>query len=218
MITKRIKFSKTGRACYFSHLDLQRVMARALKKSGLPVWYSEGYNPHIYMTFTLPLSLGHESVCDSVDFKLSEDCSEEMVITALQGTLPMGIDIMSVGEPAFKATDIKYAEYKVTLFDNCDAIKNALNEFASLETAIVLKPTKKKILKEINLKEFIRNMSITEESDNSITFTALYPAGTELNLNPGLLLEFLSNNYDLQILDSHIMRTSLYSANIEILE
>ena len=63
MNTIRLKFKKTGLAIYYSQLDLQRVMARGLKMSGLPVWYSQGFNPHIYMTFTLPLSLGHESLC-----------------------------------------------------------------------------------------------------------------------------------------------------------
>ena len=52
MNTVRIWFTKTGEASYISLLDLQRVMGRALKRSGLPVWYTLGFNPHIYMTFT----------------------------------------------------------------------------------------------------------------------------------------------------------------------
>ena len=62
MNTVRIWFTKTGEASYISLLDLQRVMGRALKRSGLPVWYTLGFNPHIYMTFTCPLSLGQESL------------------------------------------------------------------------------------------------------------------------------------------------------------
>ena len=62
MTTVRIFFEKCGEAAYISLLDLQRVMGRALKRSGLPVWYTLGFNPHIYMTFTCPLSLGQESL------------------------------------------------------------------------------------------------------------------------------------------------------------
>ena len=62
MTTIRVWFTKTGEASYISLLDLQRVMQRALKRSGLPVWYTLGFNPHIYMTFAAPLSLGQESL------------------------------------------------------------------------------------------------------------------------------------------------------------
>ena len=69
MITVRIWFEKRNEASYISLLDLQRVMQRVLKRSGLPVWHTLGFNPHIYMTFTCPLSLGQESLCESVDVK-----------------------------------------------------------------------------------------------------------------------------------------------------
>ena len=61
MITVRISFKKRDEASYISLLDLQRVMQRVLKRSGLPVWHTLGFNPHIYMTFACPLSLGQES-------------------------------------------------------------------------------------------------------------------------------------------------------------
>ena len=65
MITVRISFNKKNEASYISLLDLQRVMQRVLKRSGLPVWHTLGFNPHIYMTFACPLSLGQESVWTS---------------------------------------------------------------------------------------------------------------------------------------------------------
>ena len=49
-------------ASYISLLDMQRVMQRVLKRSGLPVWHTLGFNPHIYMTFACPLSLGQAKV------------------------------------------------------------------------------------------------------------------------------------------------------------
>ena len=62
MITVRIWFEKRNEASYISLLDMQRVMQRVLKRSSLPVWHTLGFNPHIYMTFTCPLSLGRR-VC-----------------------------------------------------------------------------------------------------------------------------------------------------------
>ena len=58
MVDVRLWFQKCGDARYISHLDLSRCMQRALKRSGLPIWYTEGFNPHAYVTFALPLSMG----------------------------------------------------------------------------------------------------------------------------------------------------------------
>ena len=58
MTTIRIFFEKCGESAYISLLDLQRVFHRVLKRSGLPVWYTMGFNPHIYLSFSCPLSLG----------------------------------------------------------------------------------------------------------------------------------------------------------------
>ena len=57
MIDVRTVFEKKGRAKYISHLDLNRFMMRAFRRSGLPIWYTEGFNPHPYATFALALSL-----------------------------------------------------------------------------------------------------------------------------------------------------------------
>ena len=56
MTTIRIFFEKCGEAAYISLLDLQRVFHRMLKMSSLPVYYTQGFNPHIYLSFTCPLS------------------------------------------------------------------------------------------------------------------------------------------------------------------
>ena len=68
----RLFFTKLDRAKYISHLDMNRCMSRALKRSGLPVWYTGGFNPHMYLTFPLPLSLGCESVYECVDLKMTQ--------------------------------------------------------------------------------------------------------------------------------------------------
>ena len=59
----RIRFSKTGQAKYISHLDINRVFARTFARAGVKIWFTEGFNPHPYMSFSLPLSLGVESYC-----------------------------------------------------------------------------------------------------------------------------------------------------------
>ena len=69
----RIRFSKTGRAIWLSHLDLMRTMQRAFLRAGYPLKYSEGFNPHAQISILLPLSVGVSSVCELMDFQLRDD-------------------------------------------------------------------------------------------------------------------------------------------------
>ena len=217
MNTIRLKFRKKGLSIYYSQLDLQRVMARALKKSGLPVWYSQGFNPHIYMTFTLPLSLGHESECESVDFRLNEEMAEADILKALEGTLPQGIELVGAAAPDYDARSIMYAKYDITLYGEKNKILDALNSYKAAEQAIVTKVTKKG-QKDINLKELIKDITITDEKDTEVTFTAIYPAGTPLNINPQLLLDFIKENYGVEVIDAFVIRKNLFDKDLNILQ
>ena len=69
----RIFFEKKGRAIYISHLDLMRTMQRALKRSGLPVWFTEGFNPRLYLNFPLALSLGTTGEREPMDIAVVEE-------------------------------------------------------------------------------------------------------------------------------------------------
>lgn len=217
MNTIRLKFRKKGLSIYYSQLDLQRVMARALKKSGLPVWYSQGFNPHIYMTFTLPLSLGHESECESVDFRLNEEMAEADILKALEGTLPQGIELVGAAAPDYDARSIMFAKYDITLYGEKNSIINALNSYEAAEQAIVTKVTKKG-QKDINLKELIKDITVTDEKDTEVTFTAIYPAGTPLNINPQLLLDFIKENYHIEVIDAFVIRKNLFDKDLNILQ
>ncbi len=69
----RVWFEKKGAVRYISHLDLTRNMSRGIKLSGLPVWYTEGFNPRIYMTYAMPLSLGVCGERECMDIRLTEE-------------------------------------------------------------------------------------------------------------------------------------------------
>ena len=114
MITVRISFEKKNEASYISLLDLQRVMQRVLKRSGLPVWHTLGFNPHIYMTFACPLSLGQESACECVDVKTEAEAPDfEQWKTALNAIMPAGIVVTKVAPVEMKADLIAYAGYVI---------------------------------------------------------------------------------------------------------
>ncbi|MCQ4950886.1 TIGR03936 family radical SAM-associated protein, partial [Bittarella massiliensis (ex Durand et al. 2017)] len=99
---------------YISHLDLVRCMARALKRSGLPVWYTQGFNPHIYLTFTLPLSLGQESECEIMQFRLVEELPLNEVKDRLNAALPAGLQVLATALPQQDQQAIAAADYRVS--------------------------------------------------------------------------------------------------------
>ena len=110
MNTIRIWFTKEGDASYISLLDLQRAMGRCLKRSGLPVWYTQGFNPHIYMTFTCPLSLGQESLVESVDVKTEEESPDfEEWKNRLDPVMPGGIRVTKVAPVVHKGEEVAFA-------------------------------------------------------------------------------------------------------------
>ena len=141
MITVRISFEKKNEASYISLLDLQRVMQRVLKRSGLPVWHTLGFNPHIYMTFACPLSLGQESECECVDVKTeAENPDFAQWQTELNAIMPTGIRITHVGPVQMKADLIAFACYQITYPAAAAAV---LEQYNALESAPVEKHSKK---------------------------------------------------------------------------
>ena len=67
----RLLYSKTGKAKYISHLDLMATMRRALLRAGIELKYSEGFNPHPYMSVALPLPVGCSSICELIDIGIT---------------------------------------------------------------------------------------------------------------------------------------------------
>ena len=79
----RVKFKKVGDLQYISHLDLVRTMHKIIVRAGLPLWYTEGFNPKPKMAFAAPLSVGTESLCEFMDLRVTEAISPEEILARL---------------------------------------------------------------------------------------------------------------------------------------
>ena len=189
----RIWFKKMGMSRYVSHLDLMRAMSRTLRRAKVPLWYTEGYNPHPYMTFALPLSLGMESLCESMDIRIEGESTNEDIFEMLKGSMPPGIDIISVDEPQYDPKHISFGEFDI-LFDcekKADNLKVLIEDMLSKDELIVQKLGKKgrhKVLKDINLIEFIKSYSVSAFGER-VKVTITLPAGSTTNVNPSLLAD-----------------------------
>ena len=201
-VNTRVFFSKMNRAKYISHLDLNHCVQRAMKRSKLPIWQTEGYNPHTYVAFMLPLSLGQEGVCEAMDFRLTEDVSPEEVMDKLNSSLPPDIRVIRVAEPKYKNTDIASAEYRIESDINVEKFK----EFVSSEQILTEKKTKKGV-STIDLKPLISVLSF----DDAITLRL--PAGNDFNINPSLLFDAFCAATGESIKRLRIVRTKIFCAD-----
>ena len=184
----RLFFKKSGPLRFVSHLDMNRVMTRLLRLSKVPIWYTEGFNRHPYITFALPLSLGFSSEYEVMDFRLEADTfniktAEKMI----SDVCPDGIKVIALKEPAFKSGKIAFADFEITFFKDSLADKNSLNSFLSLPQIIVSKKTKKGGLKEIDLAEKIKSFEIIDGEE--LRLKLRLPAGGEDNINPKILID-----------------------------
>lgn len=213
MTTVRIWFEKVNEAAYISLLDLQRVMHRSLKRSGLPVWYTLGFNPHIYLTFACPLALGQESLCESCEVKTElepEQIDFDAWKAALVPVMPSGLNVIRVAPVRVKAGEIAQAEYEIEL---PMAAAAALERYNALEAAPVEKKTKRG-KKNIDLKAFLPALEYAAEGGRLRAVVRL-PAGDELNVSPALLLEFLKQQGGLELWECTILRRKLIQKNGE---
>ena len=211
MRSVRVFFKKTGDIKYISHLDLNRFMLKLIRKSGIPVWYSEGFNPHPYITFALPLSLGFESTYEIMDIRLDDDnFTNEQVFDALCGLFPEGLTLLSCNDPVMKVGEVAFADYLID-FDNVDKdFMQKLNDFLLSEAIITKKKTKKGMYKDINLKEYINSFNVLNE-----TLKLVLSAGGSNNLNPKLILDNFANITGISLPYYEITRTCLLNANME---
>lgn len=109
----RITFSKTGSLSFISHLDFNHSFIRILKRAGLPLRYSEGFNPRPKLVFGLPLSVGMEGLNELADISLTEELSCGEVQARLTAAVPAELVIKSVCPPLVKLKYIEKAEYEV---------------------------------------------------------------------------------------------------------
>ncbi len=204
MRSVRIFYKKKSLLKFISHLDMTRLMTRLLRKTDIPVWYTEGYNSHLYLTFALPLSLGFESDYEAMDIKLIDDrFTDAMVMAELNRVAVEYLQIIFVGEPIKKVGEIAFAAYKI-VFEESN-IKPALEAFLSSEQIICQKLNKKKQLTEIDIASKIGEYTVVANGNTELNI--ILPAGNE-NLNPTLLVDAFQKEQGREIYCS-ITRTAL---------
>ncbi len=213
----RMLFSKTGRAVYISHLDLMRTITRAFMRAECWLKYSEGFNPHPSISIALPLSVGCESMCEIMDFKMREDMSCEEIKHRLGTQFPEGIEVIDVYEAGRKVKEIKWLRISgVFEYDERDAaiMTEELNEFYAAESIVIAKKTKKGI-GESDIRPAISEISF-EQSGRDVLMSALISA-QEPTLNPELIADALRQlKHDAAPDFAKFKRLEIFDENMEV--
>lgn len=123
LLRLRITFAKTEAMRFTGHLDLHRAWERTLRRAGLPLAYSQGFNPHPRMNLASALPLGFTSECEVIDVWLEQELAPETVSAALQPALPPGLRVLAIQavdlrRPALQS-ELEASEFVITLLDFC---------------------------------------------------------------------------------------------------
>ena len=204
MLPVRVVFMKKGVSAYISHLDLQRAVFRALVRSGVGPQYTEGFNPHIKLTFASPLSVYQESEFEVFDFFAEDGQTYDAIAEKLNLAFPDCLPIVKAVCPECKLSDLSLADYDVFFETSLDAeeIEKALSGEIT-----VLKKSKKGDRNE-DISYLIKEKSF-ENAANGVRMKLRASCGSGEHLNVKYLSDFLGD----RITDCRITRLSLLRAD-----
>lgn len=195
MFKARMRFSKTDEAAYISHLDLMHCMQRAIARAQLPVWYTEGFNPHIYISIALPLSTGYSGEWEFLDFNCTAEKIPDDAVARLNAVMPSGLSVQEIyplEDGGRKVRDIAYSKFEITWeFDGGvpeGFVREAEQLFARDELRILKRS--KRGEKEVNIRDYMRGITLEADADCVRAYTIL-GAGNN-NLSPEYLTKLLS--------------------------
>ena len=212
----RLRYKKTGSAKYISHLDLMATIRRALIRAGIELRYSEGFNPHPYISVALPLPVGCGSVCELMDVRVSPGQQRADIPELVSSELPAGIEITEAYMPEKKFNEIAWVELTGLLYyDNRDIEGVALDltkRFSSSSITVVRKT--KRSESEIDIAPFIRSFEF--HGDDVVNMTVRVSAQNP-SVTPALLMSALDGEFfELAPCFSLFTRVELYDRDMKI--
>lgn len=209
-----LQFQKGDIVRHLGLLDLQRTMQRALRRSGLPVAYSKGFNPHIVMSFASALSSGIPGDAELLDVSLCGDTTEEECLAAMNRVLPPSLACSRVRlvDDRFPkvSASLRTAQYRIILRGSeARRIVECVPSFLDQEEIMALRKTKKNETM-VNIRPMIHELiaEYDDQTDSAVMITRV--SFVELaTLKPDLLLEALCTYAGVQMPRHEIRRTHL---------
>ena len=222
----RLKFQKTGNGKFISHLDLDRTMKSVLTRSKVKVEHTHGYNPRPYLVFSLPTSIGTESLCEFLDIKVPVDATISDIPNRLSKNLPPDIRVLSVYEPQTDFRQISYSEYEIMII--CpDVTKELADKTEELfKTPVIIEKRTKKTesgFMDFDISPFVKSIKAEYKEEHTLFINTVVSAENATYINPEYVIKALCKYFGLDLNDPNtclytITRTAVYRENGEIFE
>ncbi|MCR5175274.1 MAG: TIGR03936 family radical SAM-associated protein [Anaerovibrio sp.] len=209
MYKYRAQLTKGDEIRYISHLDYAGVMERAIRRAKLPAAYTEGFNPHLKMSFASPLSLGVTSDAEYMDFELTKPLCQPEVFDKLSSALPPGIRLLKlkpVKEPKacqgkkHKAlmAEVEQGIYEILLplLGDWDKAVNAVKSYNTASEVNYHRVTPKKT-RDIEVKQYMVEPVALSMSGDLLKLTMKIAITQSGSIKPAEILEILVKTYGL---------------------
>ena len=214
----RVRFEKRGSLSYIAHLDLVRTFTKVIARAGIPVRFSEGFNPHPKFSFATAMSIGLESAYEFMDIRLAKMVDEEALLAALNQNLTAECPAVEAYYPTTKFTDIAFSSYYIvietkgaspSLAERCNAALHA--------PSVVVYKRSKSGDKDTDIAPFIKEVAVSFE-EGKLVVRAMLTADNARFLNPEYLVTYLKNSCGIlqgSLMEERysILRTGLYTEN-----
>lgn len=220
----RIKFSKNGAMKYLGHLDVMRYFQKALRRAEIPVKLSEGFSPHMLMSFAAPLGVGVTSDAEYFDVDIRDTekhMTSAQMTEALQAQMAEGFSVSSVRQIGETKADkgmtlVAAAAYAVSLRSDASQLPgntaDLLEQFLQQDQILVMRKTKRKE-EETDIRPWIYQCSFEKDSDGTGFFKMLLSSGSVHNLKPQLVVSAFAAFAGLTVSDEdlRIHRLEIYA-------
>ena len=185
-----MKFAKEGRAKYISHLDLMHTMQRAMARCQMPLWFTEGFNQHAYVSVALPLSTGYSGEYEFLDFNITSESVPVNAVEALNDVFPEGlraIEIYPLADGGMKVGAIAWSQYRITWGFESPVPAGFIQDVRALFARPVVEILKKSKRgeKTVNMRDLMRDLTITEDGEDVVALVTT-AAGND-NMSPEYL-------------------------------
>ena len=209
-----MQFQKGDIVRHLGLLDLQRTMQRALRRSGLPITYSKGFNPHMVMSFASALSSGIPGDAELLDVSLCGEVTEEECLAAMNRVLPPALKasrVRLVDDRFPKVTAaMQQAQYSVTLRGGqTKKLVEAIESFLGEAEIMAIRKTKKAETL-VNVRPMIHVLEAKYDAEaNAAALTARVSFVEAATLKPDLLMNTLAKYAGVDLPKCEIRRTHL---------
>ncbi|OQB25198.1 MAG: hypothetical protein BWY11_00528 [Firmicutes bacterium ADurb.Bin182] len=191
------RFEKGGHARFLSHLDVLRMFHRAFRRAGIPISYSEGFNPHPLLSFAAALAVGYTSESEWLDAKLERDIEISEFMRSLNDSLPCGFRLtqcFAAEERLPSLTKLMCAaEYIISLSYNEREFPSKLETAAEklMSNNIFVKKRSKSGFKIVDIRPLVYDIHVETLGEGEIALSVTGCLNSSESLNIGLLLDSL---------------------------